>query len=235
MNTQELIENPTPAFILGRAAHCMGDAEPEHPEQNIGFRYNALVIRLIKLKRMNQESEAVLGFMGGAHMKDLPSGGQGITADDLGAAYSRGPVPPRPEIVSKGYLQDFFAPTEHSRTDARLYNLGLDVRKALDAAYPENDPNEGGQAPTDELTNTLAERGERYGVFSGHASIAQGIKQVMRDTDNWGALSSDKKEALEMIAHKIARIRNGDPEYVDSWHDIAGYSKLIEDAIEGGA
>jgi hypothetical protein len=39
------------------------------------------------------------------------------------------------------------------------------------------------------------------------------------------------KEALDMVAHKIGRILNGDPTYTDSWHDIAGYSKLVEDEL----
>jgi len=35
-----------------------------------------------------------------------------------------------------------------------------------------------------------------------------------------------------MICHKISRIVNGDPNYKDSWHDIIGYAKLIEDKLE---
>ena len=42
-----------------------------------------------------------------------------------------------------------------------------------------------------------------------------------------------------MIANKIGRILNGDPNYPDSWHDIAGYATLIENELqseaEGGA
>lgn len=49
----------------------------------------------------------------------------------------------------------------------------------------------------------------------------------------WHSLASDQKEALEMIAHKLARIINGDPDYADSWVDIAGYSKLVADRLEG--
>ena len=39
---------------------------------------------------------------------------------------------------------------------------------------------------------------------------------------------SEEQEALDMIFHKIARILNGDPNYADSWHDIAGYATLID-------
>jgi len=38
---------------------------------------------------------------------------------------------------------------------------------------------------------------------------------------------ADMREALEMILHKIARILNGNPNYADSWQDIAGYAQLI--------
>jgi len=78
-----------------------------------------------------------------------------------------------------------------------------------------------------DINNTLNERGSRYGDFTSHAVITQNLKRVMVDTAGWRKLSDDKKEALEMIAHKIGRILNGDPEYDDSWIDIAGYSQLI--------
>jgi len=35
-----------------------------------------------------------------------------------------------------------------------------------------------------------------------------------------------------MIAHKIARIINGDPNHLDSWHDIAGYATLVEQELK---
>lgn len=78
---------------------------------------------------------------------------------------------------------------------------------------------------------TLAERAARYGDFQGHAKITQGIKKVMHDSPGWDGLSDDKKESLEMIAHKIGRILNGDPEYHDSWHDIGGYASLVEQTL----
>lgn len=78
------------------------------------------------------------------------------------------------------------------------------------------------------IDNTLEERGNRYGDFAGHARITQSIKLAMRDSPNWETLSDDKKEALEMVAHKIGRILNGDPYYADSWHDIIGYTRLVE-------
>lgn len=78
---------------------------------------------------------------------------------------------------------------------------------------------------------TLAERGKRYGDFMDHATIAQVIQDSMRGFDGWTALAADQKQALTVIADKIARILNGDPNYVDNWHDIQGYAKLVEDRL----
>lgn len=84
-----------------------------------------------------------------------------------------------------------------------------------------------------EITETLAERGVRYGVFAEHAGIAQALQDAMRATDGWSKLAADQKQALTVIADKIARMLNGDPDYVDNWHDIIGYAKLVEDRLLG--
>lgn len=78
---------------------------------------------------------------------------------------------------------------------------------------------------------TLAERGKRYGSFLNHARIAQGLKDVMWEAPKWEYLAEDQMQALEVIADKIARILNGDPDYIDNWHDIQGYAKLVEDRL----
>lgn len=82
------------------------------------------------------------------------------------------------------------------------------------------------------IDETLAERGNRYGEFAEHARITQNIKKAMQDSPNWKSLPDAMKEALEMIAHKVGRILNGDPAYIDSWHDIIGYTKLVEDLLK---
>jgi len=89
---------------------------------------------------------------------------------------------------------------------------------------------------TTDITNTLTERGSRYGKFKDHATISYALKQAMVNHipgHKWEALEADQKEALDMICHKIARILNGDPNYADSWVDIAGYAKLVADRLEG--
>lgn len=79
------------------------------------------------------------------------------------------------------------------------------------------------------IEETLAERGARYGDFADHAAIAQGLQDQMRQAPGWGRLDLTKRQALTVIADKIARILNGDPNYRDNWHDIQGYAKLAED------
>lgn len=86
---------------------------------------------------------------------------------------------------------------------------------------------------TSNVDATLTERGTRYGEFIDHSRYAQDLKRAMqRVPANWHKLSDDKKEALEMVVHKIGRILNGDPEYIDSWHDIIGYVRLVEKNLE---
>lgn len=75
---------------------------------------------------------------------------------------------------------------------------------------------------------TLIERGARYGSFPGHAKITQEMKLTMQLSPKWDSLNYDQKEALEMVVHKIGRILNGDPDYIDSWTDIIGYTRLVE-------
>lgn len=83
-----------------------------------------------------------------------------------------------------------------------------------------------------EINHTLQQRETRYGDFGGHSTITQNIKRAMYESERWESLSDDKKESLEMIAHKIGRILNGDPNYHDSWHDIAGYATLVAHTLE---
>lgn len=79
------------------------------------------------------------------------------------------------------------------------------------------------------VIDTLQERGARYGDFTDNAEISQALKQCMGNQMGWGNLNAVQREALEMIAQKIARILNGDPNYRDNWHDIQGYARLAEE------
>lgn len=82
------------------------------------------------------------------------------------------------------------------------------------------------------IDSTLEERGTKYGSFMEHARIAQAIKAAMVDSPNWEKLAPDMREALDMMAQKVGRILNGDFTYLDSWHDIIGYIRLVEQRLE---
>ena len=89
--------------------------------------------------------------------------------------------------------------------------------------------------PPADVSATLQERGKRYGAFSGHAEVTVRLKTVIHEELNKRGkdLKEDQIEALHMIAHKIGRIINGDPDYADSWIDIAGYAVLVQKRLEG--
>lgn len=86
------------------------------------------------------------------------------------------------------------------------------------------------------VQQTLDERGTRYGDFTDHAAIAQSLQDSMRLTrpDGWGKLNDVQRQALTVIADKIARVLSGDPNYADSWHDIQGYARLVEERLSHG-
>lgn len=86
-----------------------------------------------------------------------------------------------------------------------------------------------------DVSDTLAERGDRYGKFIQHAEVSQLLKRVCyaRLLQRRVDIEADQKEAIEMICHKLARIVNGDPGYSDSWRDIAGYAMLVSNRLDG--
>ena len=82
-----------------------------------------------------------------------------------------------------------------------------------------------------EINNTLNERGERYGKFKDVASTTYALQEILRDAKSYKHMSDDQVIALDMICNKIARIVNGDPSYLDNWHDISGYATLVEQEL----
>lgn len=84
------------------------------------------------------------------------------------------------------------------------------------------------------VRDILVERGKRYGEFKEHARCTMNLKIAFSDTLNktGNRLEDYQREALDMICHKIGRIVNGDPNYIDSWQDIAGYAQLVVDILK---
>lgn len=79
------------------------------------------------------------------------------------------------------------------------------------------------------IAETLEQRQKTHGDFKTHARIAQSIKCQIYNANGYVNLSAMQREALDMIAHKIARILNGNPDVHDHWHDISGYATLVAD------
>lgn len=81
---------------------------------------------------------------------------------------------------------------------------------------------------------TLAERQSTYGNFEDVAFVTENIMSVLGHVrvNGLSELPATHRMALYMIASKMARIVNGDFNHFDSWHDIGGYAKLVEDLIK---
>jgi hypothetical protein len=92
------------------------------------------------------------------------------------------------------------------------------------------------RAAPEGIDATLAERGTKYGKFADHAAVTYKLKNVLREHSgsHGKSYAYDQAEALDMICHKLGRIVNGDPDYADSWVDIAGYAKLVADRLQTG-
>lgn len=85
----------------------------------------------------------------------------------------------------------------------------------------------------EDLRITLSNRGSRYGTFEENAATTQKLCSVALDFRL--NLENLHKEAIHMIMHKVSRIVCGDPDYVDSWVDIAGYAQCVVNALEARA
>jgi hypothetical protein len=82
------------------------------------------------------------------------------------------------------------------------------------------------------INEILNERGNRYGDFASNATTTQMIKHALSLGENAHNLTYAQREALDMIAHKMSRIVNGDADYIDSWVDIIGYAQLVIDRLK---
>ncbi len=81
------------------------------------------------------------------------------------------------------------------------------------------------------INETLNERGARYGNYSDVAGTTQQLMSIVECGANYKHLNAEQKTSLFMICNKMARIVNGDPSYIDNWHDISGYATLVEQEL----
>lgn len=80
---------------------------------------------------------------------------------------------------------------------------------------------------TTELEQTITQRRGRYGPLIESGEVAMKLEDYLRSLPGWERLAYDQREALAMVMHKISRIMCGDPNYDDSWVDIAGYTQNV--------
>ena len=72
----------------------------------------------------------------------------------------------------------------------------------------------------------IAARQATHGDFRSTAWVAQTLRDVFRHEMGWERLSIVKREAMDCIALKLARILSGDADCEDHWIDIIGYAEL---------
>ena len=87
-----------------------------------------------------------------------------------------------------------------------------------------------GDVGENDVQSTLAERELQYGSFSDVAETTQAIIDALK-LGKYDDMPSTHKVSLQMIASKMARITHGDFNFIESWHDISGYAKLIENEL----
>ena len=73
---------------------------------------------------------------------------------------------------------------------------------------------------------TEVNRDHQHGGMEAVGEVSQNLKLQLRLGRNWTRLSLGHREALDMIAHKLARILSGaDPHDTQHWEDVAGYAQ----------
>ena len=82
-----------------------------------------------------------------------------------------------------------------------------------------------------DINDTIAARDAAHGGLDRVAYVSQAIKAAFADSNNRSSMPDDMCEALDMIAHKLARILTGDMDNFDSWHDVAGYATCVANRL----
>lgn len=117
-----------------------------------------------------------------------------------------------------------------------LINQSRPLMAELDEPTPGPDGPGDATEPVRAIDSILAERGSNYGKFSNHAHLAQTLKSVfdshVRQYGQPELFTDAMNEAIEMVLHKLSRIGNGTPVYIENWRDIIGYTQLAIDELE---
>ena len=82
------------------------------------------------------------------------------------------------------------------------------------------------------INDVLNEREQTHGDFADNAKMAQKLRNVIAESQNYESLSDVQKEAIHNIVSKLSRILCGDADHEDNWIDIAGYSTLVVNELK---
>lgn len=76
--------------------------------------------------------------------------------------------------------------------------------------------------------NIQKQRSDQYGGMDAVAATSQAMLRAVHaaQSGNCRKLTDCQMEAVTMVLHKISRIVNGDPTYLDSWVDASSYLDL---------
>ena len=88
------------------------------------------------------------------------------------------------------------------------------------------------ETPTVKIQDILEERGKDYGSYEVQGGFSRRLKDFFSLAPGYKNLSDCQQDALDMIATKISRILNGNPDKIDSWKDISGFAELIVQILE---
>jgi hypothetical protein len=167
-----------------------------------------------------------------------------IVLELLGQGYSAQEIKNRVAVsasyvymIKKQLAEGIFTPEELGVSEETFIEVALAASQGKGKPKPGEFIVVEGAKNAQEVDAILNTRATTYGSFEGVAEIAQELKALIHEriTDSHKVLDADQIEAFDMIASKIARILNGDPNHLDSWIDIAGYATLVVDRLQGKA
>lgn len=81
------------------------------------------------------------------------------------------------------------------------------------------------------LKETLDERGSVYGSFDAGTDLLASILNSLtlhRHNTTGSFMTTTEQVMFQYILMKLVRLA-ASPDHIDSWHDIQGYAKLIEE------
>nr|DAV53872.1 MAG TPA: hypothetical protein [Caudoviricetes sp.] len=84
------------------------------------------------------------------------------------------------------------------------------------------------------VNETLKQRGAVYGDYKGGSEFRANVMKLIKDRHQ--AVNGKLLDALHMvyiydIVNKLSRLATT-PDHIDTWHDIAGYAMLVEEALK---